>query len=62
MGNGNRRRRASQGAEISGGDWRVAGGGCRRRLGGRRFSPGEEVGSGCKIEGLRRRTLIMGIR
>ena len=26
--------------------WRLAGGGCGRRPGGRRFPPGEEVGSG----------------
>ena len=40
----------------------VEAGGCGRRPGGRRFAPGEEVGSGCKRKDLRRQTLLMGGR
>ena len=36
------------------------GGECGQRPGGRRFAPGEEVGSGCKRKGIQRQKLLMG--
>ena len=39
-------RNAAQDTKTSGGGWRVVGGGCGRRSGGKRFVTGKVVGSG----------------
>ena len=39
--------------------WRLTGGGCGRRLGGRRSVPGKEFGRGCKLEVIQQRPLLM---
>ena len=52
MGHGGRRRHTAWGAETRGGGWRVAGAGNGHVEGGQRFALGEEVGSGCKKEGV----------
>ena len=44
-----RRQTPACGAGLRGERWGPVGGGCRRRPGGWRFDPGEEVGSGCKL-------------